>query len=359
MIAFCIVDENTYQDLRDKVGSLFVVGFDGPTMPKDYEAALRRRDIGGAILFKRNIVDVAQVVTLNRSLITAGATIIGVDQEGGRVMRLGEPCLQLPPAMRLAKESPDFIREVARAQSEELRALGFTINFAPVLDVHTNEKNPVIGDRAFGTDPETVAKLALAFAAGMREGGMLSCGKHFPGHGDTDKDSHIELPIVSKSAEELEAVEMLPFKRAAEFGIDAIMSAHVKYLALDPESPATMSLPIIHGELRRKLKFQGVVVSDDLEMKALLGTPGYIGIQAILSGCDLMIVGSKLEWAIEMQKTITRECEGSEAFRLHVRKAVTRAQDMVHRTPPNPNLRRFHELVARNKKLNEKLSRLT
>jgi beta-N-acetylhexosaminidase len=352
------VDDNQYQELRDKVGSLFIVGFDGPTIPKDFEAALRRREIGGAILFKRNIVDAAQVVTLNRALVTAGAQIIGVDQEGGRVQRLGPPCLQLPPAMKLAKQTPKFIREVARAQSEELRALGFTINFAPVLDIHSNENNPIIGDRAFGTDAKTVADLAMTFAQGMREGGILSCGKHFPGHGDTDKDSHIELPIVKKSEEELQAFEMVPFQRAVEFGLDSIMSAHVKYLSIDEDSPGTMSVPVIYGELRKRMKYEGVIISDDLEMKALKGQPGYIAIQAMLAGCDGMIVGSKLDWALEMQKTIVRECEGSEAFRKRVLEACRRMGSMMFRTPPNPNIKRFNELVELNKKIAADLARL-
>ena len=194
------------------------------------------------------------------------------------MQRVRAPATQWPPMMAHdGLPAPDDERtaeQVGRALGDELRALGFDIDFAPVLDVHTNPANPIIGDRAFGRDAATVARRALAFARGLDAAGILACGKHFPGHGDTDTDSHLELPRVDHPWDRLESVELAPFRAAAAARLPMIMTAHVVFPALDPTRPATLSEQVVTGLLRGKLGFDGVIVSDDLDMKAIAGLLG-------------------------------------------------------------------------------------
>ena len=226
------------------------------------------------MLFRPNIVDPGQVAALVASLRAAAPPeaplLVSIDQEGGVVQRLRAPATVWPPMLAVGGAG-DTARTTAvgRALGEELAALGVGWDFAPVLDVHTNPANPVIGNRAFGTTPETVAAQAVAFWRGLRGAGLVGCGKHFPGHGDTRTDSHHELPVVSHELDWLRRVELAPFAAAAAVGMEAFMTAHVLYPALNPDWPATLSRRIATELLRGELGFRGVLVSDDLGMKAV------------------------------------------------------------------------------------------
>lgn len=287
------------QTLEALCGTLLVGGFHGTEVPAFFADALGRGALGGAILFKRNLTgDPEHVAHLNAALSRASGTdappLLAVDQEGGRVARIKAPALELPPMLRLAATNDEaLLEEAGYVSAAELVALGFSMNFAPVLDVHTHEANPIIGDRAFGTEPERAARLALAFARGMAAGGILACGKHFPGHGDTTTDSHLELPVVAHDRARLDRVELLPFRLAAAAGLPAFMTAHVHYPALD-DVPATLSRKIATDLLRGELGFRGVLVSDDLEMKAIASRYGYgeAAVLAVLAGCDALLVCS-------------------------------------------------------------------
>jgi beta-N-acetylhexosaminidase len=176
--------------------------------------------------------------------------------------------------------------------AKELRAVGVNMNMAPVLDVNSNPDNPVIGDRAFGTTPDVVCELGPATAEGLQDNEVVACGKHFPGHGDTSTDSHKELPVVEASRDRLEAVEFPPFRRAIQRGVASIMTAHVLYHVLDPELPATLSPAIITDFLRRELQYDGVVLTDDLEMLAIIDHYGIedASVRAVLAGCDVLLI---------------------------------------------------------------------
>ncbi len=264
-------------ELAEAVGQLFVVGFpDAPTeAPPSIRDALASSHIGGVILFRRNIDDVDQLVALTTDLHQAAADageppFLAVDQEGGRVVRIGPPLTPLP-TMRSLGSAPD-LRDVARVSemlATEIRALGFNLNFAPVLDVDTNPDNPVIGDRAFSDSPDKVARCGAGFMLGHHSAGVIPCGKHFPGHGDTVTDSHRDLPRLMHDEERLEEVELYPFRRAVAAEIPMLMTAHVQLPAVDAFHPATLSTPILDGLLRKKLGFDGVVITDCLEMKAV------------------------------------------------------------------------------------------
>jgi beta-N-acetylhexosaminidase len=197
--------------------------------------------------------------------------MMAIDQEGGRVQRLKSPLTVWPPMARVAARGDLALTEaVGRALGDELRLFGFNLDFAPVLDVHTNPDNQVIGDRSFGETPEAAARHALAVWRGLEASGVRGCGKHFPGHGDTVQDSHLELPRIDAPLERLRAIELAPFAEAVRAGVGMIMTAHIVFAGVD-ERPATMSRRWIDGVLRGELGFSGVVVSDDLDMKAVAG----------------------------------------------------------------------------------------
>jgi len=279
-------------DPRQACARLLLVGFPGRELDRDV-GGLIDAGVLGAILFARNVGTAAETALLARALKSrAGHPFaVSLDQEGGRVARLrGTPYTALPP-MRTIGQSGDagLARQVGRLLAFELRATGFDWDFAPVLDVDSNPANPVIGDRSFGPDPAEVGRLGVALAEGMERAGVASCGKHFPGHGDTLQDSHLTLPVLEHGLERLEAVELVPFRAYARAGLASVMTAHVRFPALGEDVAATMSPASITGLLRRRVGFQGVVVSDDLEMKAITD-PEAAAVDAVRAGVDVLLV---------------------------------------------------------------------
>jgi beta-N-acetylhexosaminidase len=258
-------------DLETQAARLFSVGFHGKAVGDDLRRLLER-GVGGVIFFSRNVGQPTEVAELTSAIKRqAGRPIsIALDQEGGKVARLRQGFSELP-AMRALGDtgSASLSYELGALVGRELRAVGFDLNYAPVLDVDTNPDNPVIGSRSFGRTPELVSELGLALAAGLESVGIAACGKHFPGHGDTNQDSHLALPRLAHSLERLEAVELQPFRAAIAAGIPALMTAHVIFEPLDPVYPATMSRAVLHGLLREKMRYDGLVVTDDLEMRAI------------------------------------------------------------------------------------------
>ncbi len=329
--------------MRDQIGQLLWVGFEGTHAPAELVARLDAGRAGATILFKRNLefvgdpcdLDalVALDASLHRSAPDGTPALIAVDQEGGRVQRVKAPATEWPPmrshaALALpAAEVESVAEQVGLAMGRELRVLGFDIDFAPVLDVHTNPANPIIGDRAFSTEPEAAARWALAYARGLAGAGILGCGKHFPGHGDTSTDSHLELPRIDHAWDRLNSVELLPFKRAAEAGLPMIMTAHVVFGAIDPTVPATLSHAVITGLLRDKLGYRGVVVSDDLDMKAITD-PAAAAVAAIRAGCDVLLLCKDPAHLVAAEESLIREAERDSAFRARVGEAATRVRAM-------------------------------
>lgn len=278
-------------------GSLLIIGLPGPELDAEAERLLAEVQPLGVILFRRNITSTAQLRDLTRRLRTGRPDLlVAIDHEGGRVHRMPSDFTHFPPSLVMARNGdPGLLRDVAHAHAAELREAGFNLTFSPVLDVHTNPDNPIIGDRAFGTTPEEVIHNALPYLQGLVEGGILPCGKHFPGHGDTQVDSHLALPVLPAATHDLgrlRSLELRPFARAISQGIPMIMTAHVVCEALDPSVPATLSPRTIDGCLRRELGFHGYVVSDDLEMKAIADhySVGRAAVLSILAGCDGCLV---------------------------------------------------------------------
>ncbi len=300
--------------LRAAVARLFLTGIPERTLAPGTRRRYRALPFGGIVLFRHNLDGPRQVRALVRALHALDPTLpplVAIDHEGGRVHRFGDPFTHFPPAATVAARGLPAVRAVATAMGRELSAVGIDLDFAPVLDVASNPANPIIGDRAFGTTPEQAARAALAAFRALRAQGLLTCGKHFPGHGDTAADSHRELPVVSRGRRLLQAAEFVPFVRAIAARVPLLMTAHVRYPALDPALPATLSPTILTGWLRRRLGFRGVICSDDLEMRAIADhyDPGEAAVRALAAGVDLLLFCHRQDQAESAVAAVERAVE--------------------------------------------------
>ncbi|MBT8486147.1 MAG: beta-N-acetylhexosaminidase [Phycisphaerales bacterium] len=272
--------------------NLLCIGFDGPTLPPA-TAELIAGGVGVVILFARNAETPAQIAKLTHAIREAAdhPVIVCVDQEGGKVQRFEGGFTAVPAARELADGGEAAVRVAGRTQADELRAVGVDFNLAPVLDVDTNPDNPVIGPRSLSSDPAIVAKLGVAWIDAMQREGVAACAKHFPGHGDTTVDSHEDLPRITHDRARLDAVELVPFRAAVAAGVASVMTAHVVAESIDADRPATLSPAVVDGMLRRELGYDGVVISDDLEMKAISERMdvGDAAVQAVAAGVDLVL----------------------------------------------------------------------
>jgi beta-N-acetylhexosaminidase len=302
-------------DTRQRIGSLLFVGIPAPTLEPATRRILEELHVGGVILFRRNAGVPAEVAELTAQLhALPSRPLVAIDHEGGRVMRLGAPFTQFPQAAAIGRTGDAHIAyRVGRAMAVELASVGIDLSFAPVLDVHSNPANPIIGDRAYGADPAVVSAMGIAMMHGLLDGGVIACGKHFPGHGDTERDSHLELPIVRRTREELEHTELAPFRAAIAAAVPMLMTAHVLYPALDPDHPATLSRAILTELLRNQLGFAGVIASDDLEMRAIADhqSIGAAAIATLAAGADALLVCQDLDRAVEAFAAIEDAVAGS------------------------------------------------
>jgi beta-N-acetylhexosaminidase len=285
------------QELRKLAGQLVMIRLFGTELDDDTAAFIRENGIRGACLFRQNMLDAAQLTRFTSELRTAMGpqALVALDQEGGAVVR----SLWVPPppsAMALgAADDPQLVREVGAAVARAVKSMGFNWNFAPVLDLNNNPLNPVIAERSFGADPERAAALAMAWMDGSESEGVACCVKHFPGHGDTHVDSHRDLPTVDKGLAELERFEFAPFRAAAPHA-PAVMTAHIVYPALDPHNPATMSRAILTGLLRGQMGYEGVIITDGMDMHAIAHRygAGQAAVNALAAGADMvMAIGSR------------------------------------------------------------------
>jgi beta-N-acetylhexosaminidase len=284
------------RELRRHAGRLAIVGFPGHDVPGDLRRLVADFDLGGVIYFARNVADPHQVAELSRQVADLRRDWplwISVDQEGGRVARLTSPFTEWPPANTLGRSGDERLAErFGAALAAELLAVGINLDYVPVLDVHTNPANPVIGDRALSERAEDVARLGAAVLRGLQGAGVAGCGKHFPGHGDTSRDSHEELPVVEHERPRLEGVEFVPFIRAIADRVATMMTAHVLVPALDEQRPASLSKAVVTDLLKGTLGFDGVVFCDDLGMKAVSTSQslGELSVEALAAGNDVILL---------------------------------------------------------------------
>ena len=276
---------------RDSVLARFMLGFDGNSLSGELAEYLAC-GLAGVALYQRNFQSAERLRELTLEIRQAAGrpVLIGIDQEGGTRFALGEPFTTWPSATELGQlDDVESVEHVAHAIALELRAVGCNLNFAPMLDLHVNPESPVTKDRSFGSDPNLVARMGAAFDRGLRSGGVLSCAKHFPGHGDAAVDPHLDLPVFTGTMERLDAAELVPFAAAVSSGVPLVMTAHISLPKIDPENPASLSRTMLGGVLRRRLLFDGVILADDLGMRAIAKRhgPGEAVVQTLIAGTDI------------------------------------------------------------------------
>jgi beta-N-acetylhexosaminidase len=304
--------------IEQKVGQVMMVGFDGTTLTPELAQEIQDLHLGGIVFFERNVDSPRAVAEMTNAMQRVArdnqlpGLFISIDQEGGIVTRLREAkgFTEFPSAMAIgATGDANNARRVAQQIGNELKAVGINMDLAPDLDVNNNPTNPVISTRSFGSDPARVAEFGVAYLEGLESAGIAAIGKHFPGHGDTGTDSHISLPTVPHNRARLEAVEFVPFKAAIQANITGIMSAHVTFPTIDPTPSlaATLSKPVLTDLLRNEMKFDGLILTDSLEMGAL-ATSGYLppiaAATALKSGADIVLVNHGTELHRQMHATI-------------------------------------------------------
>ncbi len=288
--------------LEEKIGQLIVAGVEGSEPNEQTRRMIVEQHVGGIIFFRNNLADPASIIQFVNQVnewnqVNHAPLLLSVDQEGGRVSRFND-WVALPSALQIGESSdPELASLLGFVLGEGVDMMGMNMNFAPVLDVNSNPANPVIGDRSFGDDPEQVSTMGIKVMQHIKQEGVIPVVKHFPGHGDTDTDSHLDLPVILKTEDELDSLELKPFADAIDAGADVVMVAHILFPALDEELPSSLSPAVITDQLRNKLGFDGVVITDDLTMRAIANRYG-MGEAAVLSlkaGTDILLVAHKYE----------------------------------------------------------------
>ncbi|GKX65710.1 glycoside hydrolase family 3 [Clostridium sp. TW13] len=284
--------------LDEKIGQLVIAGVDDFSNNEHSKTLINTYHVGGFILFKQNIDNTNQTINLLNSLKQTNSNsrvplFLGVDEEGGRVSRLPSELKKLPPNKSIGKiNNTSFSNKIGQVLGEELNSFGFNVDFAPVLDINSNPLNPIIGDRSFGRNSFMVSKLGIATMNGIQSKNVIPVIKHFPGHGDTSVDSHIGLPIVNNDLKRLNALELVPFSNAIKSGADMVMVAHILLPKIDSQNPASFSKVIITDILRKSLKFNGVVITDDMTMGAIVKNYNIddAAVKSLNAGTDIILV---------------------------------------------------------------------
>jgi beta-N-acetylhexosaminidase len=340
-------EQTSLAERKRRAGQRLVIGIYGKSLTDDARRLVRAIRPAGFILFRRNVEDPAQVLDFNKELIDLCGSdlppLLTIDQEGGRVQRVRAPATEWP-TMRALGDVPEHIEAISTGLANEVRAMGFNLNFAPDADVDSNPDNPVIGDRSFGRDPATVAKHVARFIRAHQAAGVIACAKHFPGHGDTNTDSHHELPWVHRDAQGLDDIELPPFRASIDAGVGSVMTSHVMFPAWDERWPATLSPRIMRDILRKKLGYDGVVFTDDLDMKAVserYTTHDKVR-QTLLGGVDLSLACHSIDLQIGLYEEAVRLQEDHGDLDAMAKESFKRMQILRDRfltqQPPAPRL---------------------
>lgn len=284
--------------LNEKIGQMLIVGFDGQNINENIKSLILDNHVGGVIFFSNNVESLEGVINLTNELKKINTSnkfplFIAVDEEGGSVSRTPNEFLAIPSAQYIGAFDDENINyNIGKIIADELKQQGYNMDFAPSLDILSNPYNTVIGDRSYGETSDIVSRLGIKTMEGIRDSSIVSVIKHFPGHGDTDVDSHYGLPLVEKSLAELKELELIPFENAIKAGADAIMISHILLTKIDSENPATMSKEVITNVLRENMEFDGVVITDDMTMGAIIENYdiGEASVKSINAGADIILV---------------------------------------------------------------------
>lgn len=347
--------------LRQKIGQLVQIDIPDVELCQATRSHFAEFEYNGVILFAKNVEHRSQVARLIDALheLSLVPPMITVDQEGGLVdrFRFAEMTCSPGPMALAATDDPTLTRQAHAIMGTELRSLGITLDFAPCLDVNSNRSNPIIGARSFGADPTLVSQHGVAAIAGLQAGGVAACGKHFPGHGDTDLDSHVDLPSVKRDRLALESTELAPFQAAIRTGLDAIMTAHVTFPALDPTPglPATLSQPILTQLLRQEMGFKGVIFTDSMAMHAIAERYGVgeAAVMAIEAGADIVLACGPFTNHITTCQALLHAVESGRLSHARIDESVSRILRLKQRyccrpqkDPGYPILEHHHTMAS-------------
>ncbi|MHC8517415.1 beta-N-acetylhexosaminidase [Sporosarcina sp. ITBMC105] len=325
--------------LDEKIGQLIIVGMKGKTYDDELDHLIRHYRVGGIIVLGKNVSTPTGIVQLLNEAKVANKDysiplFLSVDEEGGRVSRLPAGMKKLPAAASIGQKEDEALAYKSGVYlAELLHAFGYNINFAPVLDVNSNPKNPVIGDRSYSSNPQIVTQHALSVRKGMVDNGVISIVKHFPGHGDTHIDSHKSLPVIDKNIDELIATELVPFQQAIAQEVDGIMIAHILFPALDATNPSSLSKNVITDFLREELGYDGVVITDDLTMGAITNayTVPEAGLQAFIAGSDLLLIAGDYANQVKTIETLKDAVFTRTISEERIDESVRRILELKHR----------------------------
>ncbi|WP_025705372.1 beta-N-acetylhexosaminidase [Paenibacillus graminis] len=318
--------------LEEKIGQMLLAGIDGTTLEPEAKRMITEDKVGGIILYADNIRDLKGMVNLTNALKKSNTTnpaplFMSVDQEGGKVSRMPKEYASIPANGKVGSvNDADAAGTMGKLLAREVLAAGFNMNFAPVLDINSNPGNPVIGDRSFGSYASIVSKLGIAEMKGIESGGVVPVVKHFPGHGDTSVDSHLELPVVNKTASQLAKLEWLPFQAAIKEQADAVMVAHILFPKIDPDNPASLSRIIIGDQLRGDMGYQGVVITDDLTMGAIMKhfDLGTAAVESVNAGSDILLIAHGYENEQLARKALLQSVRGGTLDESRINESVYR-----------------------------------
>lgn len=329
-IDYKIVEKIDKMTLDEKIGQMILSGFNGTCFNKELSILINDFKVGGIILFSRNIEYSKQLKKLTSDIIGINQDIplfISIDEEGGRVSRLPKDIKKFESSKSIGdREDAKYAYENGRGIGEILKKYNINMNFAPVLDIYSNPKNTVIGDRAFGDNEKVVSSMGIATMKGLRDENIIPVVKHFPGHGDTEIDSHLGLPIVEKNLKQLNELELIPFNKAIENGVGAVMVSHILIKEIDDKYPATLSYTMINDILRNDMKFENIVITDDMLMKAITD---YISIEeasvkSIKAGADIILIGSDINKTKSVIERIKLAVANNEISEERIDKSVYR-----------------------------------
>jgi beta-N-acetylhexosaminidase len=340
-------------DTKQLIGQHILMGVAGHSLTADEKRFIVENNISGVILFGRNVAEPKQVRDLCQEIQSLRnqtpektPLFTAIDMEGGRVARLKAPFTQWPPLKKLGDlDSPTVSFHFARAMGEELKSVGINLDFAPCIDVFTNPKNTVIGDRAVSSDPEMVAKHTSALIRGYIKSEVIPCAKHFPGHGDTIIDSHLDLPVEQADRARLDAVELIPFKKAFKSRLELMMTAHIIFKNIDPEWPVTLSEKFLKTILRDELRYRGLIITDDLDMKALAShyDRELIPVRALQAGADLLLYCNEPESPPRAIEGITKALSDGRLKKADLEKSYSRILKMKKENIPHPDVMSWQE----------------
>ncbi|MFS0864981.1 beta-N-acetylhexosaminidase [Fredinandcohnia sp. 179-A 10B2 NHS] len=328
-----IVNQIKKMSLEEKIGQMMIVGVEGYALNSSTKKMIVDKKVGGFVILGNNVRTSKQLFDLVNSLKSTNKQenriplFLSIDEEGGRITRFPEELRKLPSNKEIGElDNQEVAYQIGRLQAEKLKLFGLNMNFAPVLDVNSNPKNPIIGDRSYGNNPEVVSRLGVQTMKGIQENGIIPVLKHFPGHGDTIVDSHQGLPSVSHDINRLENLELVPFQEAIDEQAEVVMTAHILLPKLDATHPATMSKKIITDLLREELHFDGIVITDDMTMKAISANYGIseAAVATVQAGSDMIMVAHNHQKGIEAYEALLNAVKKGELSEERIDKSVYR-----------------------------------